>query len=65
MHVEQTFYQKISKPLKQVHDDIPYISDYWAILNALSRTQPANIGPQDVPRTSPTNVPRTSPKGPI
>ena len=28
-------------------------------------TQPANIGPQDVPRTSPTNVPRTSPKGPI
>ena len=27
--------------------------------------QPANIGPQDVPRTSPTNVPRTSPKDPI
>ena len=28
-------------------------------------TQPANIGPQDVPRTSPINVPRTSPKDPI
>ena len=28
-------------------------------------TQPANIGPQDVPRTSSSNVPRTSPKGPI
>ena len=28
-------------------------------------TQPANIGPQDVPRTSPSNVPRTSPKDPI
>ena len=27
--------------------------------------QPANIGPQDVPRTSPSNVPRTSPKDPI
>ena len=28
-------------------------------------SQPANIGPQDVPRTSTSNVPRTSPKGPI
>ena len=28
-------------------------------------TQPANIGPQDVPRTSPSNVPRTFPKDPI
>ena len=28
-------------------------------------TQPANIGPQDVPTTSPSNVPRTSPKDPI
>ena len=28
-------------------------------------TQPANIGPQDVPKTSPYNVPRTSPKDPI
>ena len=28
-------------------------------------TKPANIDPQDVPRTSPSNVPRTSPKGPI
>ena len=28
-------------------------------------SQPANIGPQDVPRTSHSNVPRTSPKGPI
>ena len=28
-------------------------------------SQPANIGTQDVPRTSPTSVPRTSPKDPI
>ena len=28
-------------------------------------TQPANIGPQDVPRTSPFSVPRSSPKDPI
>ena len=28
-------------------------------------TQPANIGHQDVPKTSPSNVPRTSPKDPI
>ena len=28
-------------------------------------TQPANIGPQDVPRTTPSNVLRTSPKDPI
>ena len=28
-------------------------------------SQPANIGPQDVPRTSPSNVSRTSPKDPI
>ena len=28
-------------------------------------TQPANIGPQDVPRTSPSKVPRTSPKDTI
>ena len=28
-------------------------------------SQPANTGPQDVPRTSPSNVPRTSPKDPI
>ena len=27
--------------------------------------QPANVGPQDVLRTSPSNVPRTSPKDPI
>ena len=27
-------------------------------------TQPANIGPQDVPRTSPSNTTRTSPKNP-
>ena len=31
----------------------------------LATSQPANIGPQDVPRTSPSNVPRTSPKDPI
>ena len=31
----------------------------------ITNTQPANIGPQDVPRMSPSNVPRTSPKGPI
>ena len=31
----------------------------------LHATQPANIGPQDVPRTSPSNVPRTFPKDPI
>ena len=28
-------------------------------------TQLANIGPQDVPKTSPSNFPRTSPKEPI
>ena len=28
-------------------------------------TEPANIGPQDVPRMSPSNVHRTSPKDPI
>ena len=28
-------------------------------------TQPANIGPQDVPRTSPSSVPKTSPIDPI
>ena len=28
-------------------------------------SQPANIGPQDVPRTSRSNDPRTSPKDPI
>ena len=28
-------------------------------------SQPANIGPQDVPRKSLANVPRTSPKDPI
>ena len=28
-------------------------------------SQPLNIGPQDVLRTSPSNVPRTSPKDPI
>ena len=28
-------------------------------------SQPANIGPQDVPRTSPSNVSSTSPKDPI
>ena len=28
-------------------------------------TQPANIGPQDIPRTPPSNVPRTSSKDPI
>ena len=28
-------------------------------------SQPANIGPQDVPSASPSNVPRTSPKDPI
>ena len=32
----------------------------WNELN-----QPANTGPQDVPRMSPSNVPRTSPKDPI
>ena len=32
---------------------------------SLEETQPANIGPQDVPRTSRSNVPRTSPKDPI
>ena len=31
----------------------------------LSNTQPANIGPQDVPRTSHSNIPRTSPKDPV
>ena len=31
----------------------------------LHATQPANIGPQDVPRTSPSNVPRTFPKDPF
>ena len=34
----------------------------WYIQNIY---QPANIGPQDVPRTSPSDVPRTSPKDPI
>ena len=28
-------------------------------------SQPANIGPQDVPKASPSNVPRTSSKDPI
>ena len=28
-------------------------------------SQPANIGPQDVPTTSPSSVPSTSPKDPI
>ena len=39
------------------------------VFNMITKTeqssQPANIGPQDVPRTSPTNVRRTSPKDPI
>ena len=35
------------------------------ILYLLLASQPANIGPQDVPRTSPSNVPRTSPEDPI
>ena len=29
------------------------------------QSQPANIGPQDIPRTSSSNIPRTSPKDPI
>ena len=39
--------------------------DYHFIIKELSEAQPANIGPQDVPRTSPSNIPSTSPKGPI
>ena len=31
----------------------------------LQLSQPANIGPQEVPSTSPSNVPRTSPIDPI
>ena len=39
---------------------------FWMIYSSIeSISQPANIGPQDVPRTSPSNVPRTSPKDPI
>ena len=32
---------------------------------AYATTQPAAIGPQDVPRTSPSNVPKMSPRDPI
>ena len=47
-----------------------FIHDSWILLiivvnNITMYSQPANIGPQDVPRTSPSNVPRTSPKDPI
>ena len=31
----------------------------------MTNTQPADIGPQDVPRTSTSNIPRTSPKDPL
>ena len=34
------------------------------VIKSLS-TQPANIGPQEVPKTSPSNVPKMSPKDPI
>ena len=37
---------------------------FWICLN-IAQSQPANIGPQDIPRTSFSNVPRTSPKDPI
>ena len=33
--------------------------------NGWKASRPANIGPQDVSRTSPSNFPRTSPKDPI
>ena len=40
-----------------------YFRDIYSGIN--EKSQPANICPQDVPRTSPSNVPRTSPKDPI
>ena len=49
------------------------LSYYWAYIDFFILSvytsyitfQPANVGPQDVPRTSPSNVPRTSPKDSI
>ena len=42
----------------------PKFSEYFFQRTQLA-TQPTNIGPQDVLRTSPSNFPRTSPKDPI
>ena len=47
--------------LSKVQYHYHILTEYLKIVG----TQPANIGPQDVPRTSPSNVPRTSPKDPI
>ena len=38
---------------------------FTTLLTIFVFTQPANIGPQDVPRTSSSNVPRASPKDSI
>ena len=46
-------------------DEISMVSSVLFYQVHQGLTQPANIGPQDVPRTSPTNVPRKSPKCPI
>ena len=40
-----------------------YFRDIYSGIN--KKSQPSNIGPQDVPRTSPFNVPRTFHKDPI
>ena len=40
-----------------------YFRDIYSGIN--EKSQPENIGLQDVPRTSPSNVPRTSHKDPI
>ena len=37
----------------------------WIFRKFQVHTQPGNIGPQDIPRTSPSNIPRTSLKDPI
>ena len=38
---------------------------FWCFQSWIGPTQPANIGPQDVPRTSLSNLSRTFPKDPI
>ena len=42
-----------------------YEQNYHKKILIILITQPANFGPQDVPRTSTSNVPRTSPIDPI
>ena len=54
-HVEGKRKKKDSDRNRTLHNDT----------SALLYTQPANIGPQEVPKTSPSNVPRTSPKDSI